>query len=124
MKYIFAFFSEIYRKSYLRDNFLRSKFIKTYFRKHSNVLSRSIQYTSIRGWRKNEFWTRRKTYQAVPGSATGKGGVGHGMRVDDLWRTEEFVPAILRTWFMTNYLQLIEWIAQNQQSYWGWRKKQ
>ena len=39
MKYVFAFFSEFYRKSYLRDNFLRSKFLKTYFREHSNYNS-------------------------------------------------------------------------------------
>ena len=36
MKYIFAFFSKIYRKYCLRDHFLTSKFLKTYFRKHAS----------------------------------------------------------------------------------------
>ena len=39
MNYIFAIFSEIYRKSYLRDNFGTCKFLKRYFRTHTNVSS-------------------------------------------------------------------------------------
>ena len=37
MKYIFAIFSKMYRKDCLRDNFWRSKCLKTYFRKHANI---------------------------------------------------------------------------------------
>ena len=37
IKYIFAFFSKIYRKYCLRDDVWRSKFLETYFRKHTNT---------------------------------------------------------------------------------------
>ena len=37
MKYIFAFFSKIFLKYFLRDNILKSKFLETYFRKHTNT---------------------------------------------------------------------------------------
>ena len=36
MKYIFAFFSKIYRKYCLRDHFWRSEFLATYLCKHTN----------------------------------------------------------------------------------------